>query len=331
MAAFAFFWWLHLWFWVPRLSEAMTYAEELRLPTKDGAHIELRRISGDASGVPLLMVHGVAVNHRNLDGSHDASLARHLVEEGRDVWLLTLRSGLGERKTSLAAMARFDLAKALSEVAERTGHREVDYLGFSMGGMVLYGALALRAWPSEIALRKVAVMGSPARIEAPTPLRLLSRIPGLPTAAGLVPVPLRLLSRSVAFVATAPNPIHGFLVQKANLTAPELKGTLVDVIEGIPRSLLRELLGWTRGDGVFVEGTPLLAGCGEVQVPLLIVSGGADHIAPQRTVEAVAEHWGGAVTKACIPGKGHGDLALGVQARVDVYPVVAEYFCVPEK
>jgi hypothetical protein len=39
------------------------------------------------------MVHGLSANHRNNDLIPDHSIARHLRAHGRDVWLLTLRSG----------------------------------------------------------------------------------------------------------------------------------------------------------------------------------------------------------------------------------------------
>ena len=53
---------------------------------------------------PVLLVHGVGANHRNNDLHPDFSLARHLAALGRDVWLLTLRSGLGRwSRTTCAA------------------------------------------------------------------------------------------------------------------------------------------------------------------------------------------------------------------------------------
>ena len=60
--------WAHLRFWRWKLARPQPYATLVRLATPHG-HAELRRIAvpAVADPVPLLLVHGVAVNHRNLD------------------------------------------------------------------------------------------------------------------------------------------------------------------------------------------------------------------------------------------------------------------------
>src|SRR6185295_5135708 len=146
---------LHLGYWSRKLGVRMPYELEERLNTPDGAAIELRRLppASTPSGPPLselppiLLVHGLGANHRNTDLLPDHSLARHLSARGRDVWLVTLRSGLErlaraqQRKVRFRAMVEHDLPLAIDTVLAKTGQRALDYVGFSMGGMLLYAAL----------------------------------------------------------------------------------------------------------------------------------------------------------------------------------------------
>ncbi len=136
--------WAHLRFWTRRLTLALEYASSEQLTTPDGATIELRRIPipKDTAGAdlpPVLLVHGLGANHRNQDLHPDFSLARYLAARGRDVWLLTLRSGLRPRswaerqRVRFEAMAENDVPVAVRGVLERTGAAALDYVGFLHG------------------------------------------------------------------------------------------------------------------------------------------------------------------------------------------------------
>jgi polyhydroxyalkanoate synthase subunit PhaC len=97
-ALLVLFTWAHLRYWVRCLTLPLEYVACEVLPTADGSRIELRRVpratrEGEALP-PVLLVHGIGANHRNNDLHPDASLARYLAALGRDVWLVTLRSGL---------------------------------------------------------------------------------------------------------------------------------------------------------------------------------------------------------------------------------------------
>ena len=86
----------HVAYWRRRFYVPAEYQHEQVLDTDDGCTIVLRRLPRpdvDIVGPPVLMVHGLSANHRNNDLVPDHSLARHLRARGRDVWLVTLRSG----------------------------------------------------------------------------------------------------------------------------------------------------------------------------------------------------------------------------------------------
>ena len=122
--------WGHLRFWVARLSLPLPYAVEEVLQTQDGARIELRRVPRPGDGAtrsglpPVLLVHGLAANHRNQDLHPDCSLARHLAASGRDVWLLTLRSGRALRWAE-RKQARFAAMTAGTSGRSSRGARKI--------------------------------------------------------------------------------------------------------------------------------------------------------------------------------------------------------------
>ena len=128
-------WWAHLRFWRWRLELKHEYEHVEVLTLPDGG---LNRAAsdrrptdagpqGESSKLPVLLLHGLAMNHRNHDSCEDASFARHLHKQGRDVWLLTSRSGrtgmtvLGPKHSTFAAMVQHDVPCAVQAVLAHTG------------------------------------------------------------------------------------------------------------------------------------------------------------------------------------------------------------------
>jgi len=335
LVALTLAWVLHLAFWTRRYLLDLPYDDEIELDAPDGGRIVLRRLRGGAPGdarPPVLLVHGVAANHRNLDAHPEVSLARHLAREGRDVWLLTLRSGLRGRRGPVRfdAMARHDVPAAIAHVLASTEDVRLDYVGFSMGGMLLYAALA-RAHVAPTQLRRVVTVGSPGRVVSPLAgLGLLVRAPTwlLPT------VPLRAGARGYAFVAElVQTPLHRVVYNPANLAPRHAAHALVNVIEDVPAGLNADLAAMLRAGEVLCEGRPVLEALSRVDVPALFLAGAADAIAPPDAVRAAFESWGVEDKRFEILGRvsgathdfGHGDLAVGLSAVDEVFPRVASF------
>lgn len=334
--------WAHLYYWVRRLTLPLEYSAEVVVPTEDGAHIELRRVPcppdvpEQRDLPPVLLVHGIAANHRNQDIHPDYSLARYLASLGRDVWLLTLRSGLplpraARRSVRFSAMVKYDLPRAVEEILLRTGGRCVDYVGFSMGGMLLYAALG-RSVPDD-RIRRVVIVGSPGRFTAPAALMRL--VPGR-----LLPgVPLRLLARSVAFASEwVPTPLHHAVANPRNVSRGVTRLALINCIEDIPASLNADFLTWLAGDGeIRVDGQKVLDALASTATPVLFIAGSADRIAPVSSVRAAFEAWGRdrpeTQKRFLVLGRdfgaredyGHGDLAVGVHTAVELFEPIARF------
>lgn len=333
--------WGHLRFWVARLSLPLPYAVEEVLHTEDGARIELRRVPRGEFPArprplpPVLLVHGLAANHRNQDLHPDCSLARHLAAAGRDVWLLTLRSGRARgwserQKARFAAMVRHDLPLAVETVLARTGQRRLDYVGFSMGGMLLYAALGRSVPPARV--RRAVFVGSPGRVAPSRLLRLVPRalVPGLP---------FRFLARVVAFAAEwLSTPLHHAVANPRNFAPGMMRLILVNVVEDVPAALNRDFLAWAKGDGeIRVDGERALDGLASVGIPALFIAGSADRVAPVGAVRRAFEAWGhdrpGTPKRLIELGQGggaradygHGDLAVGAYAADELFAPIARF------
>lgn len=337
--------WLHTWFWALRLSVLLPYALEERLRTEDGAHIELRRVPPVAPALglpPILLVHGVAANHRNHDLLADLSLARHLSGSGRDVWLLTLRSGVQgrtfaeTRRVRFEAMVRHDVPLAVAEVLERTGAAALDYVGFSMGGMLLYAALGHTLHVDRV--RRVAIVGSPAVVRPPLPIPVpafVGRIPGylFPTLR------LRLAARAGAFAAEwLRTPAHHWVFNPRNVAPGVPKLSLVNVIEDVPGPLNRDFAAWAASaTGALTLGDePVLGRLAHVAAPAIFFAGSDDRLAPPEAVRAAFDAWGSAtdvekrwvllgVETGASADYGHGDLAVGASVTQELFEPLTEF------
>ncbi len=285
----------------------------------------------------MLCVHGIGIDHHNNDMFEDRSIARHLHRRGRDVWLLTLRSGVrgSLRRNALTTfdrMARYDLPLAVREVLERSGAAQLDYVGFSMGGMLAYAAL-----PTSIpkgSVRRVAIMGSPGKVDvADAPTRLLARM----TPIWMVPeAPLEPLSRLVGRIAGAlTTPIHHRIINPNNMGPGDYPAALA-TISTIPRPLLADFARFVRTGVVTFEGKPVLDALADLDLPVHFVAGASDRIAQPDHVRAAHDAWGrnGAVDKffwvagpesGAAHAYGHGDLAMGVRVEAEVLHRIGDF------
>ena len=331
---------LHLWFWARRFRVGMHYDFFERRIARDGGTYELRRISKSALGAPVLLVHGIAVNHRSVDALPQVSMARELEREGHDVWLLTLRSGVAARwweillrrrpRLRFEDMALHDLPEAVERVCALSQAAAVNYVGYSMGGMLLYASLAAGVL-SNAQVGRAVLVGSPGRVRSPLPgIRLVARLP-----RWCVPrLPLRLYARALAFAADfVETPLHRLLANPRHLGPGFAARAMINMVEDIPASLAADFARWLARDGTLTlaSGEPVLAGLARTTIPALFIAGAADHIAPPESVRAAFEAWGCEVNTpkrfvlldSVDAPYGHTDLVLGISAARDVFPLVA--------
>ncbi len=148
-------------------------AEVVRAKTADGWEIELVRYRpvGPSRGLPVVLCHGIAANARNMDLDDEHSMARFVASRGREAWTMSLRgtgaSGLPEASKGPASPISFDdywrhdLPTVIDFVRQATGAPAVDFVGHSMGGLVLYAYLS----QGGQGIHAAATMGSPTRLD----------------------------------------------------------------------------------------------------------------------------------------------------------------------
>jgi pimeloyl-ACP methyl ester carboxylesterase len=335
--------WLHLWFWMRRYGLPMPYDHFELIRAPDGGTFELRRVLPTGQAVlapPVLLVHGICANHRNLDLNPDASLARFLAARGRDVWLLTLRSGRTRRwregvfrPAAFESMMRHDVPIGIARVRELTGAEQLDYVGFSMGGMLLYASIGRTV--EEAHVRRVAVVGAPGRIQPPVGvprfLRFLPRHSVPPILTGFLGTGFAFLSEWLA------TPMHRMILNPKNMGPGMTKLALVECVQDVPGTLLADFMIWsTTGGVVRVQGKDILDGLHHVKVPALFVAGADDRVGTARAVHAAFDAWGSkAITtkRFLVLGKasgteydyGHGDLSVSHRLAQDLYPALAQF------
>jgi polyhydroxyalkanoate synthase subunit PhaC len=331
---------LHFWSWLFASEPKYESVETLRMP--DGGVIELRRIATPIEprdATPVLMIHGLAMNHRNHDTHADYSFARHLHREGRDVWLVTLRSGMrwmhlfSGPRSDFASMVKHDLPGAVQAVLARTRQRQLDLAVFSMGGMLAYAGLD-RTLDARL-IRRVVVFASPGKIR---PLGVIGAFHFLPPAFS----PTAHLRYGLGAIAFAPRLVPTVLMRRlynAENVDPRIeRGMLCDVWENIPGRLGSDFTRWAKNGGdLTVDGLPVLNGLAKLNVPVMFFAGGVDWLAPEYTVRAAYEAWGrdvpGLEKHFILLSRGHGvqcdyghcDIAFGRNAPQEVFTPAARF------
>ncbi len=333
--------WAHVAFWRRKLSLPLTYDEELRVPVDGNSWCELRRLKPATPSAlpPVLMVHGIAINHRNIDAREDVSLARAMRDTGRDVWLLTLRSGRRDltwrerHSIDFTTLAQHDIPQAITTVLAKTGAKQLDYLGFSMGGMLAYAAFG-RTVPLE-QIRRVVIMGSPGIVGAV--------LPGTKIAAQIGRVwkpivPSRLFTSLFAFVAEiVVTPLQHLFLNPHNNLPGLLHTFMIDATADIPGPLGMNMVQWAAKDGVVrFAGEPVLPGLAQVHAPVLFLAGGADKLGTPKSLRAAYEAWAGpkqfillAKSAGFSADYGHMDMVTGPQAPAEVFQPIIRFFAEP--
>jgi len=137
--------------------------------TDDGWALSLHRYlpPGVARAYPVILCHGLGANRFNLDFDAEYSLARFLRARGFEVFVLELRgcgrshwTGGGRPPAwNFDDFVHHDLPAAIARVRELSGAAQVDWVGHSQGGMVMYAALSGAVGP---AVHAFVAIGSPA-------------------------------------------------------------------------------------------------------------------------------------------------------------------------
>ncbi len=297
--------------------------------------------SAHTDGDPVLLVASLAAPDVAYDLRRGCSLVQHLVGTGRPTYLVEYgRVPFRDRDLSLAPFVGDVVPTAVREVSAHAGDRPVHLVGWSLGGTL---ALLAAAHDTGLPIASITVLGSPVdldRVPLVAPLRPLvdpTRGDGLlrkgyralggtpPLASWAVQLPpvQRLVARPLALAVHVDDGEFWAQVQ-----AVERFGRRMDAYPGRAYGQLyhRFLGGTGLAEGTY-RADGLSLALADVGVPVLVVAGAADQIAPVAAVKAVQPLLTGSpeTRLEIVPG-GHLGLLTGRAARTTTWPALDDWF-----
>ncbi len=284
---------------------------------------------------PVLLCHGLAANHRNLDFDPPYSVAHAFANAGFHVFSVDWRGTGGSRRSPPGVhpsnydfddFVREDASAFLREALARTGARRAFWVGHSLGGLVGYAAAQ---GPAEELIAGIASLGSPAIFGYPRLFRDLLRIGHVLSW----PRTLRqqwLTFASAPFLGYARLPLTDVVYNPEHIPPAQQRKLAAQILSNVGRRLLLQFEDWMEC-GAFRSRDgreDYRAGLARLRVPLLITGGSSDRLAPVAVVKEVFDRAGSEDKTLLIFGTdsgdaldyGHGDLIFGVGAPIEVYP-----------
>jgi pimeloyl-ACP methyl ester carboxylesterase len=319
--------------------------EVLYVSTEDGWQLPLHIYQAQKPRFkhPVLMVHGLGTNRLNLDLDARLSVARAARERGFNVYLLELRgAGLarppeGKQVSDLewgfSEHREMDLPVAVQKALEHSGARGLHGFGHSMGGM-LWCAFATGRPPE---LRSVSAVGSPLLSALKLSARarhLLNFATRLAPANAWRHVPIKpLLFAAGSFITVSSKLADGMLLNAENCDAEVMARMAKEGINDVPLRLLTEFARQSRSEARDGDPFDFERALGKVDVPVHVVSGSVDRVAPKEAVLALAQRLKGRDVRYREMGKssgdaadyGHGDLLVGRSAPEEVFPLLLDF------
>jgi pimeloyl-ACP methyl ester carboxylesterase len=321
-----------------------TPVETFRVHTSDGWSLDLRHVAPEGAQThprPVVLMHGLLANGRNLDLDPQHSLARDLARRGFDVWVPSLRNvgdsehrplpHLRAEESDFDAYVTRDLPAILAEVRGRTGASEVDYVGHSMGGMILYAYLARGGG----GIARGVTLGSPVKLHWTGKLEAFVRsMTRTASAASWVPIRAAALT-SLPVQGTLDDPLQHLLMSPRNVSTQTWRELLAMSVDDVPSALAKQFAGWLERDRFDSEDRSIdyLEGLRAVHIPVMVVAGKIDAIAPPWCVRPGYDALGSSQKEWLVIGEGNGqsadynhmDLVIGDRASKDVFAHIAEF------
>ncbi len=290
------------------------------------------------SGDPVLLVTPLAAPALCYDLRRGCSLVEHLVGTGRPTYLVEYGAvSFRDRDLGMEHWIEEVVPTAVREVSAHAGGRPVHLVGWSLGGTF---ALLSAAADASLPIGSITVLGSPfdvRQVPLVAPLRPLLHLTdgrGLITriyqAAGGAPQPLvRWAFQLSSFqkLVTKPLALARNLDDADYLAQIQAVDRFTAHMIAYPGRTFGQLYHRLLKGNALVEGTFDLGdrtvSVAHIRVPVLVVAGADDGIAPAGSVKAVVPLLTGSpdVRFEIVPG-GHLGMLTGRRARSGTWPVI---------
>jgi poly(3-hydroxyalkanoate) synthetase len=316
-------------------------AEEIyKITTKDGFILSLHRTKPKtklAKKIPIILCHGIITNHYFMDLDNKHSLANFLAEKGFDVFNLSLRGThsskhpKGEMDHSIDQFIE-DIDLVITEVCKITSSKQVDWVGHSMGAMILYCFLAVYPNAKTKKIRKFTSLAGPGNLHNIHPT--LAKL-GLKYIHILEKIDLcKLAILIIPYISFIPISFRKFSYTPQMTEKSTIKKMLYG-LENIPKSLIQQFL-----QSVLLRGEihsldqkiNYTRNFKNIKTPALFIGANFDVVVPSHSVEYVYDKISSKEKKFIYISKeefsgdyGHACLVLGEKAREDIFPLIYKF------
>ncbi|MCS7204111.1 MAG: alpha/beta hydrolase [Leptospiraceae bacterium] len=291
--------------------------------------------------LPVILVHGIAQNKYALDLDEFHSLAVFLKVRGFPVFVVSLRgSGLAFFKGSKQKGKYFtfddhvlyDAPAIIRKVIELTEAPAVNWVGFSLGGMIGYGICGM-GLPESKKIQTLITLGSPGKADYINN-KVLQHVIQHPWINKLVPLRSgsRLISPLGKFLFT---PMDRFLYNPENTKRKTIKDLLANCIEPINQGIIDQFSLWakTKQELSLDKTINYRKNLENIKIPTLLIAGSVDHVVPVSQIRFVYETIKSPNKKFVIAGKryqfkedyGHLCLSVGEYAPEEIFPIILNW------
>ncbi len=307
---------------------------------------------------PVVLCHGMALNHFFWNLAKDVNFSGYLASEGFDVWTVDLRGNgrskrvnrFGDFKSedvkekesakrsnlwTVDDYARYDIPAILNLITKETGQSQVSWVGHSMGGMVMY--VFLETAESSAKVKNFVALGSP--VVLPHPANdLLKDMDGLQKSVdGLIDIGLKGLRGTALFtpVTSGLNPLDTLYFNRGNVDWDNVQRLYAHSLENIPRGVSRQMreLIETGEFKSYDKKFNYAKNLNKIELPVLLVAAKGDALGSEY---AVLTAYNGVASKDKTyrlfgtenkydVNYGHCDIIFGEKAPKEVYPFVAKW------
>lgn len=316
--------------------------EVLRATTSDGwvLGVHFRRAQNKRFAEPVLLCHGLAANHRNLDFEPPYSLAHAFNEAGFDTYSVDWRGTMhseppprGRLWSDYSVDDHIDKdAPALIDLALRhSGASQAFWVGHSLGGLIGYAAAG---GEHAAKVRGLVTIGAPVFFKHTRLIRYAVQL------GALAAWPFRLRNR-LASIAVAPFlghialPLSDTIVNPKHIPPHIQRKAYANVMSSMSRRVLMQFKDWIRHDAFrsFDGKTDYRQRIATMKTPLLITAGSGDKLATPENVNKAFDLAGSADKTVVVFGPengdkqdyGHGDLVFGANAPTEVFPIILRW------
>lgn len=314
-----------------------------KVTTSDDVQVALwhYRSENNNPGEPVLLVHGLGANHRNLALDEKNGVVQYLTKEGYDCWAIDLR-GRGESDTpsegwSFDDYAQRDLPATIDYVLDQTGFNQLHWIGHSMGGMLYYAVAGSLDRQDDIA--SAVTLASPFGMQEPLmvnrlAIRINQLVRQLNDTAFVNKLPFDLKAAQNR-LRSCPIPLHrlpqsyllrwaGFFLLLFKKWLPQdfilaymnpeqvddatIKKGVNEVMEGVSFGEVIQFADWVLNDRwTDVDQTiDYAAGALDLEVPILMIGGAEDRMTPAHHLKWGFKAMNTADKKFVIAGRDNG-------------------------